>query len=52
MDLIHWYSDCGNDINAKCAHDPMFRASQREKERLRKRRPPPVFGIEYEQLHK
>lgn len=48
MDFNHWYFDCGNDINAKCAHDPIFRANQQEKERLRKRTPPPVVGVEYE----
>ena len=48
MDLNHWYLDCGNDINAKCAHDPIFRANQQEKERLRKRTPPPLLGVEYE----
>lgn len=48
MDLSHWYSDCGNDINAKCAHDPIFRANQQEKERLRNRTPPPILGVEYE----
>lgn len=48
LDLNHWYLDCGNDINAKCAHDPIFRANQQEKERLRKRTPPPDWGAEYE----
>ncbi|KAL8834150.1 MAG: hypothetical protein Q9170_003897 [Blastenia crenularia] len=48
LDLDHWYSDCGNDINAQCDHDPIFQANQREKDRLRKRTSPPVWGAEYE----
>lgn len=48
MELSHWYSDCGNDINAKCAHDPIFLANQRKKDLFRKRTPPPVLGVEYE----
>ncbi|KAI4185118.1 MAG: hypothetical protein L6R41_004325 [Letrouitia leprolyta] len=48
LDLNHWYLDCGNDINAQCDHDPIFRANQWEKERLRKRAPPPVWGADYE----
>ncbi|KAL8694789.1 MAG: hypothetical protein Q9218_000635 [Villophora microphyllina] len=51
LDLNHWYTNCGDDINANCAHDPIFRASQREKERLRKRTPPPVWGAEYERAN-
>ena len=49
LDLKHWYMDCGNDINAKCAHDPIFRANQQEQESLRKRTPPPVWGARYEE---
>ena len=48
MDLNHWYLDCGNEINAKCTHDPIFRANEQVKERLRKRTPPAVVGVGYE----
>ena len=48
FDMKHWYSDCGDDINAKCAHDPVVRANQLHQEQLSKRPPPPVWGVEYE----
>ncbi|MCJ1266326.1 hypothetical protein MMC22_006209 [Lobaria immixta] len=48
FDLNHWYLDCGNDINAKCTHDPIFRDNEQEKKRLRSRPPPPEWGVEYE----
>ncbi len=51
LDLIHWYLDCGNNINAQCDHDPIFRENQREKERFRKRTPPAVWGVEYERAN-
>ncbi|KAL8673305.1 MAG: hypothetical protein Q9168_002267 [Polycauliona sp. 1 TL-2023] len=48
LDLIHWYLDCGNDINAQCDHDPIFRANRRREERLKKKKPSPLTGVEYE----
>jgi hypothetical protein len=38
FDLEHWYSACGDDLAAKCDHDPVVR---RAKERERRRPAPP-----------
>lgn len=48
LELEHWYSSCGDDINAKCEHDPIFLENEREKRRLERRPPPPEWGAEYE----
>jgi hypothetical protein len=48
FDLQHWYSDCGDDINAQCSHDPILK-KQKQQAALRKDRPAPAdWGAEYE----
>ena len=34
FELEHWFSECGDDLTAKCSHDPVVRRA-RERERLR-----------------
>jgi len=48
LDMNHWYMDCGNNINAKCTHDPIFRGEERERDRLKARLPPTEWGAEFE----
>lgn len=48
LDLDHWYSDCGSNINAKCEHDPVFQEQERQAKLLRDRPPPPEWGAEAE----
>lgn len=48
LDLDHWYSDCGSNINAECEHDPIIQEQKRQAKLLRNRPPPPEWGVEAE----
>lgn len=41
FDIDHWYSNCGDDFNALCEHNPVHQEQQRQRH-ARKARPPPA----------
>ncbi|KAI9687020.1 MAG: hypothetical protein M1822_002430 [Bathelium mastoideum] len=49
FDPEHWYTHCGNDIDATCTHDPLVRQKQQEKAQSRCRPPPAEWGREWEE---
>jgi hypothetical protein len=50
FDLEHWYSDCSDDLNPSCSHDPIAReATLLEAEQVRP--PVPEWGRDLETLH-
>ena len=48
FDLHHWYSDCGNNINPTCEHDPILKEQERQAELRRNRPAPEEWGAELE----
>jgi hypothetical protein len=48
LDLHHWYSDCGDDINAQCEHDPVLKQQERQTALRRDRPASSDWGAEIE----
>lgn len=46
-DLNHWYSDCGDNLNPSCSHDPDIRAAALRAAK-RVKTPLPVIGRDWE----
>ncbi|KEF63730.1 uncharacterized protein A1O9_01708 [Exophiala aquamarina CBS 119918] len=47
LDLDHWYSSCGDDINSTCIHDPVVRENE-VNALFSSREPRPEWGYELE----
>ena len=44
FDLDHWYSGCGDDLSAKCDHDPAVRQAKAREKKLSEKPKAPQWG--------
>jgi hypothetical protein len=37
FDLDYWYSDCGDDLNAQCKHNPILKEQEKRRKARKKK---------------